>query len=365
MRTLVLSTCGTSVLTNLRPDLRTLIYRNANVKNPQDVPAVDRQSLLALVNTELQDEIGKADPTTLSRLSAELNGILRLYDGRIAGSGQDIHWLISTDTWLGDATAQAVAGVLQRHGQQAEVKRITDLKTNDLDEFRLGTSELVRLCAQEVKSMRDGGYRVVFNLTGGFKSVQGFMQALGMLYADESIYVFENTAELLRLPRLPITLDVLDLARKHERLFRRHAVQLPLSAADVEDVPEALLMTVDDDTGLSIWGEAVWSEVGDRVLDEKLLPPIDAKLRFGDNFARTVESCSKFEIHQINERLADLARCLNDGTNPSRLDFKKLHASKGNSTHECDAWAQCGAKRLFGYFDGGVFVVVELAEGIH
>jgi hypothetical protein len=30
-----------------------------------------------------------------------------------------------------------------------------------------------------------------------------------------------------------------------------------------------------------------------------------------------------------------------------------------------DAWAQGGAKRLFGHYDNGVFVVAELAAGLH
>lgn len=34
-------------------------------------------------------------------------------------------------------------------------------------------------------------------------------------------------------------------------------------------------------------------------------------------------------------------------------------------THECDAWSKAGAKRLFGYFEGNVFVVDALAEGLH
>ena len=47
---------------------------------------------------------------------------------------------------------------------------------------------------------RQSHYRVVFNLVGGFKSLQGYMNTLGMFYADEIIYIFEApTADLIRI----------------------------------------------------------------------------------------------------------------------------------------------------------------------
>jgi putative CRISPR-associated protein (TIGR02619 family) len=366
VKKLILSTCGTSLLTNLVPTQRDLIYRHANIRNPDEIPDNERKILQTLVTTTLPERLRRSSLEEQARLSAEINGIFRYYDGCLCfDTGPDIHWLVTTDTWLGEATGRAVGDVLEKQGHQVEVKRIPDLRTNSLEGFRLGMSELVRMCAQEIKGMRDGHYRIIFNLTGGFKSVQGFMQALGMLYADESIYVFEGTSELLRLPRLPISMDALNLAKIHERIFRRYAAGLPISNEDVENIPDPLLMFIDGEVTLSLWGEAVWKEVGSEILCKGLLPPIDAKLRYGDGFEKTLQNCSSHEFRQINERLGDLARYLNNGNNPKRLDFKKLKAPKGRCTHECDAWAQSGAKRLFGYYDNGVFVVVELAAGLH
>ena len=68
----------------------------------------------------------------------------------------------------------------------------------------------------------------------------------------------------------------------------------------------------------------------------------------------------------VNERIGDLARHLHDrGYNPARLDFKKLKAPLGPLTHECDAWAKGGAKRLFGYFEEDAFIIAELGAGLH
>jgi putative CRISPR-associated protein (TIGR02619 family) len=364
MPNLILSTCGTSLLTNLAGDQRGLVIRHANARTPEEVPAADRAVLEGLILTA-GERLGTADNATKERLSAELNGLLRYCGGQL-GRTRDTHWLIATDTWLGTATAGAIAAVLEAAGQVVEVRRITDLRTGNLAEFRLAMAELARLCAQEVQGLSQGGWRVVFNLTGGFKSVQGFMQALGMLYADESVYVFEGTSELLRLPRLPISLDAAALVREHQQILRRLAAGLSVTAAEAGDLPEALTMEDGGCVTLSVWGDLVWAQAGPALLAERLWPPIDAKLRFGPGFEASVRGSSADELHHINERLADLARHLvNPAYNPARLNFKKLKRAYGDWTHECDAWAKAGAKRLFGRFEGSVFVVDALAEGLH
>ncbi len=365
MPNLILSTCGTSLLTNLAGERRSLVTRYANARSPDAVPVADRATLEGLIATA-RDRLLAADAAEMERLSAELNGLLRLCGGELRRD-RDTHWLIATDTWLGIATAEAIGEVLAAAGQVAEVKCIQDLRTDDLAEFRAAMAELARLCAQDVRGYRKSGWRVVFNLTGGFKSVQGFMQALGTLYADESVYVFERTDELLRLPRLPTTLDANGLVRQHESVFRRLAAGLPVSVDQAKDVPDALLM---EDAGLvtmSVWGDVVWAEAGPGLLGERVWPPVDEKLSFGPGFEKSTVTCSADENRQINERLGDLARHLNEpGYCPARLDFKKLKGRpKGKSTHECNAWSKHGAKRLFGHFEGEVFLVDSLDEGLH
>lgn len=364
MPNLILSTCGTSLLTNLAGEQRGLVTRYANARTPEDVPAADRAVLEGLI-LAAGERLGAADNATKERLSAELNGLLRYCGGQL-GRTRDTHWLIATDTWLGTATAAAIAAVLEAAGQVVEVRRITDLRTGNLAEFRLAMAELARLCAQEVQGLSQGGWRVVFNLTGGFKSVQGFMQALGMLYADESVYVFEGTSELLRLPRLPIALAADDLVRRYEAVFRRLAAGLPVATAKAAGMPDTLLMEDGGQVVLSVWGDLVWAEAGSGLLGERIWPPVDGRLRLGPDFERSAAGCSVKERRHINERLADLAHHLCEPQyNPRRLDFKPLKVRHGSWTHECDAWSTAGAKRLFGRFEGNVFVVDALDEGLH
>jgi putative CRISPR-associated protein (TIGR02619 family) len=367
MTALILSTCGTSLLTNnISPEDRPLVYKHANATNLMVIPDTEREKLEDVVN-RMPRILQNASIEELSRHSAELNGILRYYGGQFNAGQGDVHWLIATKTWLGEKTACILGDVLRLQGYDAQVKTVQDLRTDSLEEFRIGMSELAKICAQELKGYRERRYRVIFNLTGGFKSIQGFMQALGMLYADESVYVFESTHELLRLPKLPFSMDVLGQARQYERIFRRYRVGFSLSEEDARGVPEAFLMRIGEGITLSVWAETVWAEAEKDVLSENLLPPIDAKLRYSNRFPGTVNTtCSPEEKHQINERLAELARHLNNPVfNPNRLDFKMLRVPRDRWTHECDAWANGAAKRLFGYFDGGTYVVDALAPKLH
>ncbi len=293
-----------------------------------------------------------------ARLSAEYNGLFCFYGGRFAPDDQ--HWLLATDTWLGRQTANILEEVL---GATAQTKHITDLRTEDLQAFRLAMAELVRICDEEIKPL---GMHVVFNLTGGFKSVQGFMQALGMLYADETIYVFESSKELLRLPRLPLRLDAEAKVRDSLRVFQRLEARLPVTHEASGNMPDMFLFEVDGQVTLSEWGELVWRQTREALLEERIWPPIDEKIRYGAEFERSTSDCTAEQRRLINERLAELARHLHDPSyNPRRLDFKKLAVPHGISTHECDAWAHGDAKRLFGHFENDTYILDKLDKGLH
>ncbi|MFN3885074.1 MAG: hypothetical protein ACK4Q4_09990 [Rhodocyclaceae bacterium] len=354
---LIVSTCGTSLLTNIAGSERKLVTDHANKRRVEDVPGEDRKRLEGIV-AQARNRMQQAGTDERARLSAEYNGLLCYYDGRFAQD--DLHWLIATDTWLGQQTAAILQETL---GEKAQVKHIPDLRTEDLQAFRLAMATLVRLCAEEIRPM---GLEVVFNLTGGFKAVQGFMQTLGMLYADETVYVFEGSHELLRLPRLPIELNAERIVRDALWVFRRLDVGLPVSQRQAGGIPEIFLFADEGMVSLSEWGELVWREEREKILSERLHPPVDEKIRFAPDFERTVQGCSAAEMRQVNERVAELARHLHEpGFNPRRLDFKKLAKPVAGSTHECDAWAQRGAKRLFGHFENGVFVIDRLDQGLH
>lgn len=358
---LIVSTVGTSLLTNIKgllPEERKLIYTHANAKTRERVPEPDQTTLEHIIDTAFE-QFEKADEKTRQALSAEYNAISRLRDDAFV----DQHLLIITDTWLGRETAGILEATLGNH---TIIWDISGLQTSDLDGFRAACIELARRGKEDIEANYSSkGVRVVFNLTGGFKAVQGFMQTLGMLYADEVVYIFERSENLIRIPRLPIRIDAKDVIRKSIKVWRRLEVGLPVSRhdPDLKDVPDFYFLPVDDQIMLSEWGEVVWRDLRDAILSERLWPSPDEKVRFGPGFERTVASVSKEERLNINTRIAELARCLHDRFyNPEHLNFEKLNRTYSGSTHECYAWSKAGAKRLFGHYEGKVFVLDRLDD---
>jgi putative CRISPR-associated protein (TIGR02619 family) len=362
---LVLSPCGTSLLTNRAGEHRGAINKISNETRREDADPSARiiaDGVVAAASKALDD----ATPGTVHGLSAELNAISRLYEGDMNRARADVHVLLCTDTWLGSETARLVHDWLVRHGVKAQVYRQPDLRTVSVSEFQLALSDLTRWCAETLPGYRASGYRVVFNLTGGFKSVNGFLQALAMIHADETVYVFEGEQTLLRLPRLPMRMTEPEHVRMHLPSLRRLGLDLP---EDAKGIPETFLLSLDGAVTLSPWGSAVWQEHKRTIYGEQLWPSPCQKLRYGPGFEASVarHAPSPDRRRMVNERIDDLARFLEKKANLARLDFKALAGDPvPPSTHEMDAWADQDAKRMFGHWEeDSVFVLDRLGEALH
>lgn len=374
----ILSPCGTSLLTNgISKELRNAISKHSNTRTEQEIRAAapEEHRLIRDHLAAAEEKIAAANVPTAQKLSAELNGILSLYKGNSDRRKNDFHQLLCTDTWLGEEAAKLVQQWLRNRGLTVELRRQTDLRTAELASFQSALSDLVQWCETEVGCYRKS-HHVVFNLTGGFKSIQGFLQTLAQFYADETVYIFETGNELLRLPRLPLRMAADDTVRQHLAAFRRLSLGLKLSPEHAAGIPETLLMSVDGEVVLSPWGDLVWAQTKKALYVEKVFPlqEITDILVFGKDFEKSVGDLEDDRRAMVNERLDNLIRHLEERAagkaklhNPPSLDFKRL---SGNpcppSTHECDAWADQDAKRLFGHFDErGHFVLDRLGNALH
>lgn len=152
------------------------------------------------------DALKTASVKEVQKLSAELNGFISFYGNgaNLDEAKQNIHYLIHTDTYQGVKAAELIQAWGNHNGINMQPVKIDDLNTGSVEEFRLGVNNLVEWCAWTLPDYRSQGYNVIFNLVGGFKSLQGYMQTLGMFYADETVYIFETGGELLRIPRMPV-----------------------------------------------------------------------------------------------------------------------------------------------------------------
>lgn len=358
MPRLIVSTVGTSLLTNrAEPAQLPLLRRTANARE-RDLTASDRGPLESIL-AERRRRLERADPVEARKLSAELNGLLAVPEvlARDGLAAEDQHLLIATDTAQGFAAAAMVRDWIAAHGGNVEILRVADLRTDELASFAAALSDLA---LQLLDWSR--GQRVVLNLTGGFKSVNAFLQALAMLQGWESVFLFENARELLRIPRLPVSWNAVAAVAPHLTALRRLKAAGSLPVAELAGLPESLVFADGGEGCLSAWGTALLEQASETLYRERLQPPAVPELVFADAFRREAERLTPDELAKLNRQLDALARWVaSDGReNPASLDVKKLAGSPvPPSTHEADAWTGTD-KRLFGHFEDGRFVVDRL-----
>lgn len=354
----IVSSCGTSILSHSAPaDMKSLLTDLANHR-ANELDAAVRKGL-EIIASCARNRLDGADIKAARKLSAELNGILGIYRGAILSDAKrDQHFLLCTDTFVGQLAADLLKDWLEQHGLQVHVQPITDLRTRDYEEFTLGVHNLIKWCTEVCDSWRRANYKVIFNLVGGFKAVQGYMSALGMFFADESVYIFESSDQLMSIPRLPVQLDPNGQIVTHLTAFRLLALGEELTADQLTSISPTLVQVIDGKATLSVWGEVEWHRCKEHLYREKLLPSPTEKIRYSHRFEEEAAKYAKSNrMIQINDRIDDLTKYLlrNGAYNPRSLDFKQLRGKPfPPSTHECDAWSDGDARRILCHFDGAV-----------
>jgi putative CRISPR-associated protein (TIGR02619 family) len=313
---LIISTGGISLLTNILRqekvdglDQKTL-FQLSNKVSEEDIPHATLAPMSELL-TVARQRLLTMDIEEVAKASAEVNSLSRV-DGAL--SQQALHYFVTTDTYLGRQTAELLAAWLEERGESVQIKTIKGLTTRDSTSFMDGAKNLLQFLTGVVRAYRQSHY-VIFNLTGGFKSLLGLMTTIGCFYADEVVYVFESGDDLIRIPRLPIKLD--------DQLFKAHATELLRMSADdfislkeAENIPPALLENVDEQhVGLSVWGALIWDQYSSELLAQELvaLP----YLQYESSFRKDFDKLQKEDKIKLQQTLARVAGYLKH-TNGSR-----------------------------------------------
>lgn len=357
-RLLLVSTCGTSLLTNGASEAdRTWLTQIAN--DVDVVGDVDVARLTRLVK-DRRARLEAADEGEPRRMSAEWNGICAVLDRY--KPRQVNHLLVSTDTALGKAAVELVESLL---GAQTQRVSASGLRTNDLASFREALAELTKQLDAVVQEYQRQGWFVVFNLTGGFKSLNGYLQTLAMISADRCVFLFEGARELMEIPRLPVRLAELEELREHAEVFRRLAVGYRVSVDDARNAPGALLMELDGEVATSVLGNVAWARQRAALQAEELQPPLSSKVRITDSVARAFAKLEAVHKVQVNEALDEYCAYVDHGRAlPKSRTFKKLQGDPvPGSTHELYAWSDGATGRLFGHYDDACVFVFDRLGG--
>jgi putative CRISPR-associated protein (TIGR02619 family) len=318
MPCLIVSTIGTSLLTNYagrQRDHRLSLFLRDTANAVEKELTEEQRNTIDNLAVAVEALLKNAGPGELYSLSAELNGLYRYYGLSLwsESSGTDYHVLLTTDTYQGRKTAYLLKEHLKNVGIKAvEVFVPQGLSTRDCSSFTCGVNEIIAWCEDTLPGYRQSRYRVVFNLVGGFKSLQGYMNTLGMFYADEIIYVFEApTADLIRIPRLPVIMGDIPILRQKASLFALMENGYLAGREEVEDVPEIYLES--DQEGsytLSTWGLLVWKRNKQKILGGDLLefPSLVYERSFVKDYQSILDRSFKADIQSTAAKVSILYR---------------------------------------------------------
>ena len=314
MQRLIVSTVGTSLLSNMAREkggeTEQILRDTANLEDHQ-IKEEEKAVILQLAQ-EASKKLENSSPQEARRLSAELNGIWGYYFNVLQENrSQDVHCLVSTDTFQGKLTA----GLLEEYlrGKDFRVLGVFSppgLSTADNQSFSKGIKQIVKWCHEVIAEYHRQGYSVVFNLVGSFKSLQGFMNTLGMFYDDEILYIFEaKTADLIRIPRLPIRIEPQPIFMERAKVFALMAEGYIASQEEVKGIPEIYLdMDEQGFATLSEWGFLIWNENEKEILGSLPLEKFNFKgFKYEKSFEKDFEKLDKTRRADIISTLAQVA----------------------------------------------------------
>lgn len=310
---LVISTVGTSLLTNQLTDEDRRVGWNKRIRDTANCKAneldVEVKNKIEELAQKALDELLAADVNKRRELSAELNGIYAIYNGRITGDKQHMHFLIATDTYQGYITASILEKVLTGEGLTTSIKIPPNLSTLNTEEFSRGVKELIRWCDDCLPGYKEAGYEVIFNLVGGFKALHSYMHTIGMFYADQMVYIFEGSNSPINIPRLPVKIE--------EEALRPYATYLLMMEqgylCPMENLQGIFEVMIDGDGRhalLSNWGQLLWSQIKRKILSEELLE--FPYITYSDSFRADFKKAQPQERVQLQESLAKAAMLLTE-----------------------------------------------------
>lgn len=320
---LVVSTVGASLLLNFLEPEESKTWRKrltdaSNYTSSELEGQDDLYQMLLTLHDRAQEKLPAEPVQYIRQTSAELNGIYGIYGGQIDLGRDDLHFLIATDTEQGRLCAELVQWHLRQNCgfKSVDIYRPAGLSTRNTASFSTGIKDLIGWCEESLPCYRKKGYRVIFNLTGGFKSLQGYLNTIGMFYADEMVYIFEGAdGELIRIPRLPISIDVDQIQERAPGialLAAEVAARYPAALVQHWGVPESFIDEYSDGVAISTWGKLVWNRVKHEILTDLLPFP---RLEYSSNFQNEFKAASDKNRVEWSLILAKVSALLeiNDG----------------------------------------------------
>lgn len=317
MPRLVISTVGTSLLTNQIHQRRDpkgwedMLQKTANLTEEQiSQSEPDVLGIIQNLKQRAKEKIHNGNTLEIREASAELNGIYGFYNEQIEQGIPDTHLLVTTDTAQGTVAAEIVESFLKSKGlTNISTHAPSGLSTASSDIFVEGMAKLIPFMQERIKKFpKKHGYTICFNLVGGFKALQGYFNTIGMFYADEIIYVFEGANTLIKIPKLPVKVDISEIKPYKVQLAMMAVGEIPTSWDESKKVPQEWILVDGQEMTLSAWGQLLWEQCKKELLSKEK-PLSFPKLEYHQSFLDDYQDKPEHEKIILQENLARAA-CL-------------------------------------------------------
>ena len=316
-RKIVISFTGTNLLTNqidLNSDNQDLLKKIISIYNYtfEEVYKYSPEAL-DIIDTLKERAVKKlkdGDIQTIRRISSELNFIYAFYEQNLEQAKGDIHFLITSDTALGHTTSDIIREFLLKKGFNIGVYNPSGFSMVNYDAFAGGIDQLFKWFNETIPGFKEKGYRVCINLVNAPRTLQAYMDIIGMLYADELIYIFEGIkSNLINLPKIPIQMNTSVIRPIEFALMEVGSI--PASA--VNGIPDIFVYVIDDEAIMSALGILIWKECKNILLSGDLLqfPHLDYSSSFINDYNSINNAKDKVKLHQV---LAKVSYLLNNGS---------------------------------------------------
>jgi CRISPR/Cas system-associated protein Csm6/Txe/YoeB family toxin of Txe-Axe toxin-antitoxin module len=329
-RKIVISFTGTNLLTNqidLNSDNQDLLKKIFSIYNYtfEEVYKYSPEAL-DIIDTLKERAVKKlkdGDIQTIRRISSELNFIYALYEQNLEQAKGDIHFLITSDTALGHTTSDIIREFLLKKGFNIGVYNLSGFSMVNYDAFAGGIDQLFKWFSETIPGFKEKGYKVCINLVNAPRTLQAYMDIIGMLYADELIYIFEGIkSNLINLPKIPIQINTSVI--KPIEFALMEVGSIPASA--VNGIPDIFVYVIDDEAIMSELGILIWKECKNILLSGDLLqfPLLDYSSSFINDYNSINNAKDKVKLHQV---LAKVSYLLNNDSlrKYTGLKYQKLN----------------------------------------
>jgi len=139
--------------------------------------------------------------------AAETNSLLRIRQRKGAEFARLVLLVSQTDECR--LCAQAIRNWAERKGWATELVPIEGLDYQQGRFVRLGLRGFVQEICRQVEKARRAGQEPILNATAGFKAETAFALLAGQMLGVEVYYIHEAFEEVICMPPMPVSLDVM------------------------------------------------------------------------------------------------------------------------------------------------------------